>query len=161
MLSGCNGLVNLAWYHPAIVVFVGHWMIMVLLFVQLLVGLISKHYPPKNQNVTSKGTVSKGKLSCNQHFSGDILVLRGSRNHLLTTFGKQNCCSKLLYCMKTSWWIAKKSIYSISYSPPRIPALNIYRHGGFSSQVFFWFLTSWRLFQPGSKIWVKWIIISR
>ena len=149
-----------AWYHPVIVVFVGHWMMMVLLLVQLLVELISKHYPPKNPNVTSKGTVSKGKLSCNQHFFGDILVLRGSRNHLMTTFWEVKLLLLQLLLSVHENHRGESQRNQESYSPPRIPGLNIYRHAAwwiFQPGIFFWFLTSWR-FQPGSKIWVKWII---
>ena len=149
-----------AWYHPVIVVFVGHWMMMVLLLVQLLVELISKHYPPKNPNVTSKGTVSKGKLSCNQHFFGDILVLRGSRNHLMTTFWEVKTAAPpvtIIRAWKPSWWIAKKSRILLASKNTGIEYLQACGMVDFPARYFFWFLTSWR-FQPGSKIWVKWII---
>ena len=141
MLSGCNGLVNLAWYHPAIVVFVGHWMVMVLLFVQLLVGLSSKHYPPKNQNVTWEGTVSKGKLSCKKHFSGDILVLRGSRKNILWQhlgYAKLLLLQLLLSVHENHRGESQRNQYPTRLQGCLDRISN--RHGGmvgFSSQVFF------------------------
>lgn len=99
----------------------------------------------KNQHVTWKRTVSKGKSSCNQHFS-DILDFRGSRK-----LSCDNWEAKLLLQVITASKTSSKSI-----THPRGTSMEMQfqfwistAHGGFSSQVFFfWFLTSWRLNQP-------------
>lgn len=89
MLLGCNGLVNLAWCHPAIVVFVGHWMMMVLLFVQLLVELISKHYPPKKSKCHLKRDRFKRKIVLQPTFLSKYLSFACSRKNILWQhFGK-------------------------------------------------------------------------